>query len=258
MRPYHYVYIITLLALLAMFGYGYGNPEWQLSRWWLVLFFTVALVPWILGSIYIQWNFYVKSHNKGKNTRQVALTFDDGPNEGTAAILDILKVQDVKATFFVIGKNVIKSGALLQRLNDEGHLIGNHSARHGFNFDWQTATGMVKEIEAANGVIKQMIGKRPLLFRPPYGVTNIALAKAIKRTGMQSIGWNIRSFDTKAKDPQQLLNRILNQVKGGDIILLHDQPVITRDILTELITSIRQKGYTFVRIDELLDIKAYA
>jgi peptidoglycan/xylan/chitin deacetylase (PgdA/CDA1 family) len=117
---------------------------------------------------------------------------------------------------------------------------------------------MAEEITQTNKAILALIGKAPRLFRPPYGVTNPNLAKAVKKTAMYSIGWNIRSFDTKAKDPKKLLARIVSQVKGGDIILLHDSMAITQQILTELIVTARQNGFTFVRVDKLLELDPYA
>lgn len=211
----------------------------------------------VLGAIFIQWNFYTKSFNKGKNKQLIALTFDDGPASETARILDVLKVQGVQATFFSIGKRAESNIEMVKRWDAEGHLVGNHSFSHGFNFDWLPSSKMSAEIEKTNEVIRRSIGKTPKLFRPPYGVTNPNLAKAIRRTGMYSIGWNVRSFDTKAKDPQALLNSILTKLRGGDIILLHDSMPVTADILTDLIVQARQKGYTFAPLDKLLDITPY-
>jgi peptidoglycan/xylan/chitin deacetylase (PgdA/CDA1 family) len=143
-------------------------------------------------------------------------------------------------------------------MDHEGHIIGNHSYNHGVSFDWLTSAKMEQELKQTNDVIKKAIDKEPKLFRPPYGVTNPNLAKAVKRTGMYSIGWSVRSFDTNAKSKEILLGRLLNSIKGGDIILLHDTMPITKDILTELINKVRQKGFTFVRVDKLLEIDAYA
>lgn len=212
----------------------------------------------VLGAIYIQWNFFLSSYNSGKNQKFIALTFDDGPGSNTPTILDILKEQKVTATFFVIGKNAKQHAELVKRYNDDGHLVGNHSYYHGFNFDWKSAVAMQVEIAQTNSIVQSLIGKSPKLFRPPYGVTNPNVAKAVKKSNMYSVGWNIRSFDTTAKNAEQLLSRILNKIVGGDIVLLHDTMFITSEILTELIVKARQKGFTFVRIDQLLDIDAYA
>src|SRR5690606_10222065 len=140
----------------------------------------------------------------------------------------------------------------------EGHVVGNHSYHHGFHFDWKSSRAMAQELEETNKAIAGIIGKEPKLFRPPYGVTNPNLAKAVKAMDMYSIGWNIRSFDTKAKDPEKLLQSIVSRLKGGDIILFHDTMPVTKQILTELIIQARKKGFTFARVDKLLDIDAYA
>ncbi|MBS1687919.1 MAG: polysaccharide deacetylase family protein [Bacteroidetes bacterium] len=225
---------------------------------WAVVLLFVYVSLLALGAIYIRWNFFLKSFNKGANQKCIALTFDDGPGQETAAILNILKAQNVPAAFFCIGKNASTNVDLLKRIDAEGHLAGNHSYNHGFNFDWQSANAMAAEMRKTNEAIAIAIGKTPKLFRPPYGVTNPNLAKAVGLTYMRSIGWSLRSFDTKVKDPQVLLNRVLSKLQGGDIILLHDTKAITREILTDLIINARKKGFTFVRIDKMLSIDAYA
>jgi len=227
------------------------------SLWPLVIFTLLYLSLLVLGAIYIQWNFYTRSFHRGKNEQWISLSFDDGPAQETNAILDILKEQNVPAVFFTIGKNALHHPEVVRRWQEEGHLIGNHSFHHGFNFDWQSAAKMKAEIKEANAAVEKIVGVRMKFFRPPYGVTNPNLAKAIRQSGMYSIGWSVRSFDTAAKDPKKLLARILQKTKGGDILLLHDSMGITRNILTELIISLRQKGYSFVRLDKLLDLPAY-
>jgi peptidoglycan/xylan/chitin deacetylase (PgdA/CDA1 family) len=229
-----------------------------LYLWWVIALLAVVYITiLVLGAIYIRWNFYLNSFNKSKDKKLVALTFDDGPASETALILDILKEQNVKAAFFVIGKHAAKHPAMVQRMHEEGHLVGNHSYDHGFNFDWQSARKMAVEMNKTNELIKQLIGKTPKCFRPPYGVTNPNVAKAVKATGMYSIGWSLRSFDTKAKHPKGLRKRILNKLQGGDIVLLHDSVPFTREILTDVIVKARQNGFTFARVDQLLDIDAY-
>jgi len=255
LRPFRYLTIAFIIAALLLDA-AYFN---SLVHWgWLLVLLFVYIHLLVLGAIFIGWNFYLFSFNKGKSKQQVALTFDDGPAAETAAILDILKKEGVPAAFFSIGKNAAAHPELVKRWDAEGHLVGNHSYNHGFNFDWQSAKTMHREIEDTNMLIQRTIGKKPRLFRPPYGVTNPNLARAVKMAGMDSIGWNVRSFDTKAKNPRQLLNKVLSGLQGGDIVLLHDSMGITREILTELIAQARKKGFTFVRVDQLLDIRAYA
>lgn len=255
MRPYKLLSILFILSLLAV-DYAYFMAG--ISLWWIAGLLGGYISLIVLGTIFVRWNFYIRSYNKSKNNKLVALTFDDGPAGQTAMILDILKAEGVEAAFFSIGKNAAAHPELVKRWGAEGHVVGNHSYDHGFNFDWKLSKNMVKELEQTNDTIKSLIGKTPRLFRPPYGVTNPNLAKAVKRTGMHSIGWSLRSFDTVAKDPKELLERILLKLEGGDIILLHDSVPVTKEILTGLIKGVRQKGYTFARVDKMLEIDAYA
>jgi peptidoglycan-N-acetylglucosamine deacetylase len=255
MRPQHIVQALVLIGI-CVFCALHGSAH--LSWWWLVGFLLAYISLLVLGAIYIQWNFYLRSYNKGRNDKHIALTFDDGPSETSIAILDVLKEQGIPATFFVIGKNAAAHPDLLKRIDEEGHIIGNHSYDHGFNFDWKMASAMVEELQHTNDVVKQATGKTPNLFRPPYGVTNPNVARAVKRLKMASIGWSVRSYDTTAKDPDQLLKKIIGELKGGDIVLLHDTKAVTVQILKNLIVQAQQKGFTFVRVDTLLDIKAYA
>jgi peptidoglycan/xylan/chitin deacetylase (PgdA/CDA1 family) len=233
------------------------------SAWWLLACILAFIIVLVLGSIYIRWNFYFRSVNKIpllnvkfdqekfsviNRGKEVALTFDDGPAEHTETVLDILKRENVKATFFVIGKNIANREILLKRMQAEGHSIGNHSFNHGFNFDWQSLAKMQEEIELTNQTIEAVTGTPVALFRPPYGVTNPNLAKALRNSNLKSIGWSLRSMDTVAKDKQQLLNKILTKVKAGDIILLHDRCAVTADILPELIAALKKRGFDFATL----------
>ncbi|MCB9046473.1 MAG: polysaccharide deacetylase family protein [Chitinophagales bacterium] len=255
MRPYQYISILFLLFLssgvclyvIGLIGLG-----------WIIGFCAVYLVLLYFAVTQIRWNYYIKSYNRGSHEKYIALTFDDGPNSQTAAILDILKEEHVPAAFFCIGKHVEANQLLAHRMNDEGHLLGNHSYYHTHSFDWMSSRKMQAEIEQCNNIIKQITGKQPAMIRPPYGITNPNLARAVKRLGMYSIGWSLRSFDTMFKDKNKLKARIINKLKGGDIVLLHDSMQVTREILTDLIREAREKGFTFVRIDKLLEVQAYA
>lgn len=230
--------------------------EGRLAIWGIYVWVCIYILSLVLGAIKIQWNFYLCSYNSG-NGKEIALTFDDGPGEYTPDILDALKESNVKAAFFCIGKKVSGNAHLIKRANNEGHILGNHSFNHGFLIDLKTPVGLAYEIERTNVAIKEVIGVKPALFRPPYGVTNPNVASAVKRTGMSSIGWSLRTYDTVAKDKDILLERILAKLKAGDIILLHDTVHLTKEILTELIVKAQEKGFTFVRVDQLLDVEAY-
>lgn len=230
------------------------------SFWWIVACILAYIGVLALGSTFIRWNFYMRSVNKlpllrigfqnaqfqvAHRGKEVALTFDDGPAAPTGIILDALAKEKVKATFFLIGKNIAGNEALVKRMADEGHAIGNHSFSHNVNFDWQSASAMQSELEQTNTAIESVTGTPVKLFRPPYGVTNPNLAKAVARCELKSIGWSLRSMDTVAKDEAQLLKKILRNVRPGGIILLHDRCPITANILPALIQELKKRGFTF-------------
>lgn len=227
------------------------------SLWWLVPLTVIHLSIVTYGVVNIRANFFVSSKNRIDENRYIALTFDDGPVAYTAEILDVLQEQNVKATFFCIGKQVEDNTALLKRIDDEGHIVANHSFSHSTGFDWQSSSKMLEELQDTNKAIYTAIGKTPAFFRPPYGITNPNLSRAIRSSGMLSIGWSVRSFDTVIKDEEKLTARILERMNGGDIILLHDTMSITHKILTNLIVKAREKGFIFVPLDEALHLNAY-
>lgn len=235
--------------------------------WWLqapaysyaLLLFVYTLVL-VIGSYRVDSQFYMRVLCDGQTGKNLmALSFDDGPHpEHTAAILDILKVKQVPAAFFCIGKNIPGQEALLQRMVAEGHLVGNHSYGHQALFDLYPAARMEQDLQQMNALVESVVQLRPRLFRPPYGVTNPNLATAVRKTGMTPVGWNIRSLDTVAKDGPALLDRIRRRFRKDGIILLHDTMAITRQILPELIDTARREGYEFVRPDLIINVQPYA
>ena len=189
----------------------------------------------------------------------VAITFDDGPDPGkTPIILDILYIYHVKATFFCIGKNIADHEQLIKRMHEEGHLIGNHSFSHSKWFDLFSSRVMQAEMLKTDQLIKKITGKSPLFFRPPFGVVNPMVSKALKNMHWQPVCWNIRSFDTLGNDPKKIMNRILKQLKPGSVILLHDFTPFTQLHLGELISGIQDAGFRIVPLDKMLNMPAYA
>lgn len=191
--------------------------------------------------------------------KRVSLTFDDGPVEkGTTAILDILNKNNIQASFFCIGNRMKRNPTLVKRIIDEGHIIGNHSYSHHFFFDLFPKNKMKGELDATNNTVFEIGNHKPRLFRPPYGVTTPVLAKAVIECNMQPVGWSLRSMDTVTSDSEKLINKIEQSVKPGDIILLHDTEAVTANSLQRIIDIIRKKGLEPVRLDQLLQTKAYA
>ena len=187
----------------------------------------------------------------------MALSFDDGPAGSTSQVLDILKENKVEAAFFCIGKKIPGNEALIKRMAAEGHIIGNHSFSHHPLFDFFSSGRMLKDMTEMNQKVKDITGLSPRFFRPPYGVTNPNLKKAVMLGGFISIGWSIRSYDTVIKNQPRLLNKILSALKPGAILLLHDTSETTVAILPELLKGIQQKGFQILRLDKMANLNPY-
>ncbi len=246
-----FVCTVVLLSILRV--------NYAFSTWIFVLVAFLYFILLVIGSTRISSNFFMPVIcNQSNSGNQIALSFDDGPALNTTGkILDILKQNQVPATFFCIGKNVKEHPVLVERIDKEGHLIGNHSYSHHFFFDLFSSSRISEELIETNRLTRDIIHKEMRLFRPPYGVTTPNIATAVKNNKFINIGWNIRSLDTILDDQERILNRSLNRLKPGDIILFHDTMDVTVCILQELIDRVRQKGFQIVRIDQLLNVRAY-
>jgi len=185
-----------------------------------------------MGVTVIQWNFFLKSVNTLQSKKNILLTFDDGPHPHyTPQILNLLDIYKVKAIFFVIGEQAEKYPYLLKEIVDKGHIIGNHSYSHAKAFDLFSMGQLLADVQKANKAIKSCGITTPKYFRPPFGITNPRIAKLVKESGMKSVGWSFRSFDTTKQTNTKIIQRIKSQVKGGDILLFHDRVERTIEIL---------------------------
>jgi len=219
-----------------------------------VLTTPVVLFSWIAFNIFsVKHSLFLKSICRIRTKEKVVfLSFDDGPSEQfTPVILDVLERNNVKALFFCIGRHAEVYPDLVRRISSEGHRIGNHTYSHNWKNAFKPSSIIEAEINRTNNILFDITGSKPELFRPPFGITNPSIAKAIKGSGMQSVGWDIRSFDTISKDPQKLVRRISKRLRPGSIILLHDNREITSRILNELIETIQNKGYKIVSLADV-------
>ena len=199
-------------------------------------------------------------------TRRVAITFDDGPTPGTTdVILDILRDAGVKATFFVIGANVIRHAHLLRHMHAEGHLIANHSFSHSHFGVLRKRPYWIEEIARADDEIEAAIGLRPALYRPPVGVKTWHTFAAMRQTGHTMVTWSRRAIDGLPTTPQRIMRRF-QHVGDGEILLLHDgveprAPYADRSAtiaaLPRLLERLRADRLAPVRLDELLDVAGY-
>lgn len=224
-----------------------------------VCLFLVYISVLVYGSYFIQSDFFIRSLWKGDKTRNaIAITFDDGPmKDFTPHLLDLLKSEKVPAAFFLIGKNIEGNEALVQRMVDEGHVIGNHSYSHTFWFSLNKSETMYNDMQKCDDEIIRATGKKPKFFRPPYGVINPMVKKAIEKGNYDCIGWSIRTYDTNAKSAAQVLQKSLKNLGNGDIILFHDWGKFTIGILSEFIKEVRARDFEIVGLEEILKTKAY-
>ena len=209
------------------------------------------------GAGLIQLNYFVNSINKGSE-KGVSLTFDDGPDpELTPKILDILAQENVKASFFVIGEKIEGQEELLQRIYNEGHIIGNHSFSHTKQLTMASTKVLKEDFSNCSIVIENVIKQRPSFFRPPFGVTNPRYKRALFALSLKSIGWSIRSLDTKTNDSKTLFNKVVKQITNGSILLFHDTQKVMIEALPEIIKYCKNNGIEIVPLPELINEKAY-
>lgn len=239
---------VSLTLILSFIGLGFYDTLY-LHGISLVILLTVGLLFYF--SMNIQFNFFVNAVCSLPDEK-IMLTFDDGPHpENTPKILNVLKEEQVKAMFFLIGERAEQHPDLVRRIIDEGHLIGGHSYHHKNNFGFLGEERVTKEIMKAQAMLSEIAEEQIRWFRPPFGVTNPNIAKAVTKHQLKVVGWNARPFDTAVKDVSTLVRKVVRIVRPGAIILLHDRLPQTAEALPEIIETARNKGYKFGLIDQI-------
>lgn len=211
------IYVIAL-ALILIFGQA---SEFTFVSVSIISLLFIAIT--IAGVSVMKYNLFIKAISKlAGNNNEIAITFDDGPcPERTPQILDLLARYNAKATFFCIGNKISANKAIISRIHNEGHSIGNHTFEHSNNFPVWSVKKMKASILATDKEVEALDLKVSTLFRPPFGVTNNLVAMAINKCNKKCIGWSIRTKDT-LRTPNQVLTLVKRKLKPGSIILLHD------------------------------------
>jgi len=195
-----------------------------------------------------------------RGSKQIALTFDDGPNDPhTLKLLDVLAKHSVQATFFMIGRYVQQRPDIARAVAQAGHVIGNHTFTHPrliFKSEAQTRA----ELADCRQALEDAIGKHSNLFRPPFGGRRPATLRIARALGLKTVMWNISGHDWNASSTAEIEKRVAQQIRGGDVILLHDgghralaadraQTVTATDGLIRRYTD---QGYKFATIEKML------
>ncbi len=187
-----------------------------------------------------------------KEEKVVSLSFDAAwGNEQTQDLLNILEKYNVKTTFFLVGSWVDKYPESVKAIFDAGHDVSNHSNTHP-HMSKLSKDKMKSEIEECNNKIEKIIGVKPILFRPPYGDYNNSVVDATNELNMYCMQWNIDSLDWKDPSPEQIKKNILNKIKPGSIILMHNGAKNTPEALPLVIESIINEGYSIVPISQII------
>lgn len=193
-------------------------------------------------------------------SKQIALTYDDGPNDPhTLHLLDVLAKHDVHATFFAIGQYVKQRPDIVRQLVAAGHLVGNHTFTHP-NLIFTSAAQTRAQLQQCNQALNDAVGEHSRLFRPPFGARLPQTLRIARELGLDPIMWNVTGWDWNSPPADEIERKVTGQIRGGDVILLHDgghqqmgadrsQTVLVTD---RLIQRYKQEGYEFVTIPEMM------
>jgi peptidoglycan/xylan/chitin deacetylase (PgdA/CDA1 family) len=199
---------------------------------------------------------FVNGYTKKK---MVCLTFDDGPDaENTAKVLDILRSENVHGNFFFKGNHVRKYPEVVKRAYSEGNLVLSHAYSHQ-ELDHMNAYDIDKEIWATEKAFYEVIGQKPALMRPPYGAVNDDVIREAEDNGCKLILWSIDTLDWSQKEPDNITDNVLANVRPGDIILMHsnEDRQATVEALPRIIRGLEEQGYEITTLDKMLGTKAY-
>lgn len=243
---------ITIVYAIIVLYFIVNN---SLSLAWLLpgLLFFIGLFSW--GVFDIRLGFFIPVVFKSPNPqpRTIALTFDDGPTPYTLEVLDLLQQYQAKATFFCIGQHLEQYPDIAKRILADGHTIGNHSYSHPNSMGFLSTAQVKEEIQKCDQVIEQILQIQTPFYRPPFGITNPHIAKALHQTKHRVIGWNNRSLDTVIQDENTIFNRIYKRIDRQTIVLLHDTSNRSVQVLARLLKQLQQDNYKLVNLVEFLN-----
>ena len=197
-------------------------------------------------------------------SKQIALTFDDGPNDPhTLRLLEVLARHEVQATFFVIGRFAQKRPDIVREIVSAGHVVGNHTFSHPL-LTLKSTARIKEEVINCDRALSDAIGVHSKLFRPPFGGRRLAVFRIIRELGLEPVMWNVTGYDWNAPSAEHIERKVSAKIRGGDIILLHDGSHIrfgtdrsnTVTATDRLITRYKAEEYRFVPLGKKADNSA--
>lgn len=197
----------------------------------------------------IDYRSEAETVNSTLDNKKIALTFDDGPHPYyTEQLLDGLKERGVKATFFVLGEHVEQYPDLVERMSEEGHLIGNHTYSH-IQLTQRNSEAFKEELIKTSELIENLTGQEVQYVRPPYGTWN---KKFEKELNMFPVLWNIDPLDWSSRNVSGIVQKVTAKAKDNAIILMHDEYKTTVTAALQIVDELQKEGYEFVTVEELL------
>ncbi|MEP6992303.1 MAG: polysaccharide deacetylase family protein [bacterium] len=202
------------------------------------------------------WIFGPALNHLPGSDQVVSITFDDGPNPvATPRILDVLKQESVQATFFVLGRHADRWPALVRRMSDEGHQLGNHGYHHR-KLHRRTPSYVRDDLTRGASAIERAAGVRPQVFRAPHGFRNPWVTPIARSLGERTIGWTLGVWDSARPGADEIVKRTLDGMRAGSILLLHDgdgydaegDRTQTAEALPRIIAGLRSRGLRFVTL----------
>ncbi len=196
----------------------------------------------------------------GPGSRQLALTYDDGPNDPyTWRMLEVLERHQVKATFFLIGQYVQQKPEIARAVVAAGHAVGSHTWSHP-NLIFQQVTELRRQLVQTRQAILDATGVETKIFRPPFGGRRPATLRTVRAFGLQTVMWNVTCYDWKAKSAEEIVGHAERQIRGGDVILLHDGSHVRMGVdrsrsveaSDRILSRYLGEGYEFVTIPEMM------
>ncbi len=241
--------------LLARF-----SPFGSFFRWFFTLF-IVAEAILVIAVFERRSPIFGKIFWKGAPGRnRIALSFDDGPNEPfTSQIIDILKRNEIQATFFVIGRNAERFPETLKRLVEEGHEVGNHTWTHEV-LPLKSPARIRAELARTSDFIEKVSGAAPSLFRAPHGWRNLCVNRAARECGLTPVAWTLGVWDTDRPGVETIMRRTIEGVADGCVLLLHDGRGMEQgadssqlvQALPLIIQELKRRGFEFVTVTEMM------
>jgi peptidoglycan-N-acetylglucosamine deacetylase len=235
-------------------------PLFFISPWLAGIPLLLFVLLCLAAPFFPQWGFFLPVISRSRTgSKAVALTFDDGPSPGsTPLILDLLERYHLQATFFVVGKEAEKYPELIAEIVARGHTIGNHSWQHDNFLMLKSRERLRQDIQRTQQLLISY-GVRPLLFRPPTGITGPRLKPVLEDAGLLTVTFSCRPFDYGNKKLDNLADRVMEKIKPGDIILLHDLPPETDGAnqtwlneLNTLFTTLQEENYEIQSLETLI------